>query len=306
MPEPMLIGIVICTRNRAIRVSELLENLRNLPKNVVEVVVVDSSTTADTFELINRQHSEKITYISSTPGLPHQRNLGVNHLLNRALPVEIVAFLDDDVSLPAGYFIEIGDQFAGHPDAACIGGFDLNLNVKPATAIETLLCLRGKRDFGRLLPSGIAVPIRDTFGTALTDWAPGHNLNVAAWALRKVVFNEKIRMYGEDVEFLLRLAQVGPIYASSSLGVHHNAESSGRDRLGEAESYNAGFRWWLAETYPSRFSKPRVVFSSLALMTGYALKGIMLRDRDAIHRSLGLVKFFVRLFAGRQVTQTTH
>lgn len=300
------VGLIICTRNRAARIASLLAEVRAQSSLPEFTIVVDSSDDLETLLSTENTGIEQLTYIRTSAGLPHQRNVGVAFAMQNFAQTNVIAFLDDDVALPIDYFEKVHRNFQTHHEAACIAGYDLNLNISKPSILEKALSLRANGDYGRLLPSGIAVPVNKFAGIIETDWAPGHSLNVAAWALQQVKFDSNIRMYGEDVEFLLRLARVGKIYISSDLGVYHNPEKSGRDGLAAAEAYNAGFRWWLTKKYPQRFSKPIVLFSSFALMAGYIVKSLVRRDRNSLWRALGLVTFFVRLALRQRVTQTVH
>jgi GT2 family glycosyltransferase len=296
--------LIVCTRNRYERAQNLVLNILEIPDGPEQIIVVDSSTIFRGFSL-PRNAFDRVIHIKSEPGLPFQRNLGIE-LAKRIGDPEILAFLDDDVSVPHDYFQNVRSEFQIRPDAACIAGFDSNLHLRDAHLFEKMVFLRGVNDQGKLLASGIAVPVTQINGLLQTDWAPGHSLNVALWALSEVRFNARIRMYGEDVEFLIRLSKQGPIYTSSKLGIQHNPEPSGRDAAAPAEMFNAGFRWWLAAEYPEKFSRMKVLVSSGALMFGYLIKAIAGADALALARAKGLKQFFCNLIKGEMVTQTEH
>ena len=281
----------------------LLENVKAEEASLHAVVVVDSSEDRQTEILCQEIGMPQLKYIKSEPGLPRQRNAGIGHMLGSHEGEFIISFLDDDVRVPSGYFESVRHQFEAIPESVCIAGFDLNLTEPASSLIHRLFFLREKNDQGKVLKSGIAIPVYHPTRLVECDWAPGHSLNIRASALRKVQFNSSIRMYGEDVEFLLRLGQVGKIHVGPPFGVWHNQEPGGREGAAAAEGYNAGFRYSLATVYPKRFSKYRVLVSTACLMVGYFLKGLVNQDKVSSQRAKGLFLFFYRLALRKSITQ---
>lgn len=307
MPENVFQCVVICTRNRPSRMAALMRNLDSLMPKPDFIVVVDSSDSNETEITVLHSPIKDVHYLKSTPGLPHQRNVGINYL--RSLlknSTATVSFLDDDIELPLNYFESVRNRFYEFPEAACIAGYDSNLKIRESKALERLFFLRSKDDSGKVLRSGIAIPVTTPTEVTFCQWAPGHTLNVPLSKLLDIEFNEGIRMYGEDVDFLWRLSARGVIITAPELGVVHHQEPSGRDKLPDIEAFNAGARWKLCSLDPGYFRKYQVLVSTFALMAYRLAKGLGTLDVASLSRAKGLWLFFFRLALGFRVTQTDY
>ena len=74
------IALIICTRNRPTYMRGLLQNLDSLTVIPGKILIIDSSDDDSTLHIIALPEvsvKERITYIKSLPGLPHQRNEGI-------------------------------------------------------------------------------------------------------------------------------------------------------------------------------------------------------------------------------------
>ena len=115
------VSIVICTRNRANRLSGTLGALRALrTSHGYEVIWVDNASTDDTAAVLQREiaHDAVSRYILGTRvGLGAARNLGWENARGR-----IVAFTDDDCYPSSDFVDAILAAFADHPGAGVIGG----------------------------------------------------------------------------------------------------------------------------------------------------------------------------------------
>jgi glycosyltransferase involved in cell wall biosynthesis len=97
----MNITVILCTYNRCQSLAKALDGIaaQVLPDSVEwELVVVDNNSTDRTREVVNefcRRHPARVRYIfEPQQGLSNARNAGI-----REARGEIVAFLDDDVSV---------------------------------------------------------------------------------------------------------------------------------------------------------------------------------------------------------------
>jgi GT2 family glycosyltransferase len=281
-----------------------LENVVAQRHALLDIVVVDSSTDDDTNHVVSQFRQFGVAYIRSKPGLPRQRNAGISHLALHSADSEIYSFLDDDVEIPDGYFENVWNEFKSLPEAASISGFDLGLSEPRQTIFHRMFGLRARNDTGRILKSGVAIPVYHPVGKVRVDWAPGHSLNVRKSTFEIANFDSSIRMYGEDVDFCLRANQAGELFIAESLGIWHRPERLGRESALDSEAYNAGFRYQLSKKWPCKVSTGWVLWSTLVLAVGYFLFGITKIDGIRIRKSLGLGKFFCRLFLRQQVTQS--
>jgi glucosyl-dolichyl phosphate glucuronosyltransferase len=116
-----MISAVICTRNRAEMVRDVLDGLakQSIPSRELETVLVDSaSSEGETQRLISMAKEFGARYWRlDQPGLSLARNKGLELAQG-----EIVAFLDDDVFLPACWAEAIADRFRSDPKIVALGG----------------------------------------------------------------------------------------------------------------------------------------------------------------------------------------
>ena len=109
-------ALIICTRSRSNQIDRWLSELATFIQSPSLVVIVDSNSSQQTFEIVKKHKTQSklhIEYVHSESGLPMQRNNGIEYLLNNSegeLP-EIVHFLDDDVSVQSNYFSTINSLF---------------------------------------------------------------------------------------------------------------------------------------------------------------------------------------------------
>jgi GT2 family glycosyltransferase len=115
MPNGERSTLAVVTRDRADILQRCL--LPTLAAGVAghPVLIVDQSKDERTAQLVNGLPS--VTYLRSEPGLSVGRNAAV-----AATTTELIAFTDDDVSLPAGWLDKIMALFAQHPDAGAVCG----------------------------------------------------------------------------------------------------------------------------------------------------------------------------------------
>lgn len=114
------ISIVLCTHNRAARLRETLHTLlalEALPGLEWELVVVDNNSTDGTRQVVDafaRQTPHAVRYLfEARQGVSFARNAG-----SQASRGEIIAFIDDDVALGAGWLTAFYRAFQ---DSHCIG-----------------------------------------------------------------------------------------------------------------------------------------------------------------------------------------
>lgn len=115
------VSIVICTRNRADRLSGTLQALRSLSTSrSYEVIWVDNASTDSTSAVLQRElaNDRLSRYVSEKQiGLGAARNFGWKNTRGK-----IVAFTDDDCYPSPDYVDALISAFADRPDAGVIGG----------------------------------------------------------------------------------------------------------------------------------------------------------------------------------------
>lgn len=119
-----MISVVICTHNRASSLVRALDSLArvNVPEGASwEVCVVDNASSDETRQVVEdfvARHGEvPVLYVyEPAAGLSHARNSGI-----AGTSGEIVAFLDDDVSVRGDWLVQLRQAFLEH-EPGCVGG----------------------------------------------------------------------------------------------------------------------------------------------------------------------------------------
>lgn len=133
--EANLVSAVVCTRNRGQSVISTVASILESEDCDFEVVVIDQSTDDSTEESIRRfQSDSRVRYFRSAEvGLGRARNSGL-----RVAKGAVVAFTDDDVTVPPNWLSTMAGVFAEHPQVAVAfcnvapAPFDENLGFIPA------------------------------------------------------------------------------------------------------------------------------------------------------------------------------
>ena len=121
--SPHRFSIVICTRNRARRLRQSLQSIRELkrdPSWSLEVIVVDNASDDDTrltAETAAGQGDEVVVVTEPQLGISHARNRGIATATG-----DVIIFIDDDVDLPPEFLDEYAKAWRRWPDAVAIGG----------------------------------------------------------------------------------------------------------------------------------------------------------------------------------------
>lgn len=305
--------LVVCTKDRHFILEEffkyLQENCKSTPK---DIVIVDASSDDRTHAVCIDQHSQgffSISYIKSQPGLPHQRNLALDFLEDsqQVLPESVIHFLDDDIYPSSNYFSNARILLERFQDAICVGGFDQDVKdaVPPKILILSSLFKAKSGQVSRAGFTRVAYPESDS---DFVEWVPGGMQNYRWSKLKFLRFDGRYRMYGEDVEMQIRAGKYGQIIVSNLLPVIHRKSLVSKDNLATAASYYSGFRYWLAQNYPDRFSRKLVLLGSFMLffynLTRFILSGTR-RHRDLAFGELIFLRRLILRQSLRPLTSFT-
>lgn len=196
------ISVVVCTFKRPLQladcVSELVRQAREIPGT--EVIIVDNNSgdsTADVATGLIRQHPGLVKYVLETkPGPCFARNRGRKEAAGR-----ILGFLDDD-AIPHtnwltninNYFREgIGHMVTGRVVARPVGGL-------PDWFPDNLRWVLAEYAYGDQRHE-IVYP---------DQGFPACNFAVSTEAFDRIGgFNERLRIYGEEVDFFKSLRDAG-------------------------------------------------------------------------------------------------
>ncbi len=206
---PIEASVVVCTRNRALRLRATLHDLtrQTLGRSAKwEILVVDNASTDDTAAVASALGDDpRVRYVYEPElGLSHARNRGAVEARGR-----VIIWIDDDVAIPDGWLDAWLAGIGAHPEASFFGGgIEVNFESPPPAWL-----LAGWRWFGSLfaersVPTA-GVPIR-------ADYLPfGANFAVRTTVQRRVVYDPALGrkagglVGGEETTLLKRLLDEG-------------------------------------------------------------------------------------------------
>ena len=117
------VAIVLPTHNRAALLRRALGSLvAQVPDSpAYPIIVVDNNSTDET-RAVCAEFGGRVQYVGEPrQGLSHARNAGVAAAA-AGRRSDIVAFVDDDIEVTAGWIEAISRAFAEHPEVDCVGG----------------------------------------------------------------------------------------------------------------------------------------------------------------------------------------
>jgi GT2 family glycosyltransferase len=300
-------ALIICTKDRASEISELLQTLKRFKDMPSVIVVVDSSADDATRSRVEQfQLATPLIYLHSLPGAAHQKNMGLEYLVqgSYADQISVVHFLDDDVRPKPDYFSTVLTKFELNPQAIVVGGFDETLKPESDSFLRKLFRLQDKRGSGFVLSSGICqVPLPTPTGDRAVDFVPGGMQSVLWSIAREHRFDGRVRIYGDEVEFQTRIQKFGDMLFSPDLPVMHKSATKSKDNSRLEQGYMDGFRWSLASKHPHRVRKTHVVWATIGLMIGELFRFTFIRRVESGERLLGHLDFFFRLALRKPVQQ---
>jgi len=295
------IALVICTRNRSSYMSGLLENLKALATIPSRIVIVDSSDDDLTHNLISTTDlrlAEKISYLKSTPGLPHQRNVGIKAILSshKFDQVEVISFTDDDCRLVPDYFEHLEKYVKSNSNYSAISGVLVPMQYAKSNVWRRIFCLDSKSS-GSILKSGFTTPIQCMDGICEVGWIPGGSMNIKRKILENSLFDSKLRMYGEDLKMSLMLKEFGPLLAHSKMEYQHLEATSGKDDLIDIIGFTDGIRWQLSRDFPHAIKRRYVLLSIIGSVMANSIGYIKSQNSNEVNKSLllGHLQFLSRL-----------
>lgn len=258
---------IICTRNRPHSLARTLSSLEQQAREIsCLILVVDASDpqTARTNKSLLSQPSfpESIHLLYSGPSsLARQRNHGLDHLPS---DVDIVFFLDDDVTLKPGYFHKIIDLFDQYPDLAGAGGYDVAHTAQPTSSARQLLHYLFLLDHpqpGRILPSGEASPPNRTQANhpISVEWLAGFSMAFRRSLLDRCRFDENLDGYShyEDRDLTVRIAEHGRLMTHPGARlIHHRSPKNRHDARQYNYSMTTHLYWFVEKNVEHPLRKP--------------------------------------------------
>lgn len=302
------IALCVCTRNRPDHVRNFLlhlEHLHSVPRICVIIDSSECSLTEDFVKTFSQNSLIEIRYIHSLPGLPHQRNVGIDFLKSLLFinQIKITSFLDDDVRVLPDYFETVSQLFNKYQAAISIGGYCAGEAEVNNQSLARRLSLIGSRETGVILKSGFAIPPLPNSEVMETQWIQGGAQNIRFEIFENEIFNGQIRMYGEDVEFYSRIFKYGKILCSNQLPVKHLQAKEERENLRSVWGYSDGFRWTMALNNRSGVKRYAVLLSTTYLIIAELFFWCCSFQETNKQRLNGHIDFILRLVRNAQVQQ---
>src|ERR1035437_4950203 len=171
--------VIVPTLNRPDCVEKLIDSILIQGSKPDKLSIVDAGSKSVNFEHyknVLEQSGIRFFLHKSTPGLTHQRNVGIQHI-----DCDIVVFSDDDVVFENNFFENIGKVFNEDSHKVIGGATGRMLNFKDSTtklsrAFRKLFYLARISD-GSILPSGFGLSI-DYMNQKFTSvgWLSGCNM----------------------------------------------------------------------------------------------------------------------------------
>jgi GT2 family glycosyltransferase len=261
--------LVICTRDRPDLLDETLETIMAGDRLPAEILVIDQSRERHQQLAAEPLRSGcQIRYRQLPPlGLGAGRNAGIEHASGN-----VVAFTDDDVSVPSGWFGTLVERLLGTDKRTMVTG--------PLLPTEPLA------------PGGFQLAVRtDATGAVYLKPGPRDVLVAANMAAHRATFQMvgpfEVRLGpgtkypggGEDNEFCLRLLRAGcAIHYRPEAAVYHRAWRPGSDYFPMRWRYGLG-------------------------QGGFYGKLLAARDRYGARRLMGHLGYYAIRFPWRIVTQ---
>ena len=253
-------AVVICTRNRP---RELKQTLRSVASQSGAeerlLLLIDGSDRDDakrTADVVQSWRDEKLPFhyhrYSGTPAGTRQRNAGIDLLPES---VDVIHFIDDDVTLQAGYFDALRGALNTHPHLFGVGGIITESEGSsprpPVHWGHRLFFLRTDRP-SCLLPSGQTTP---AWPIGEGDLQPAQWLSTCASSYRRRVFRThrfdpeatgpSPRL--EDLDFSFRVAQDGCLAVVPAAECVHHVSSRNRRSSAATTRERIARRYWFIE-----------------------------------------------------------
>jgi GT2 family glycosyltransferase len=282
-------AVVICTRNRP---TELAETLRSVVAQEGAtrrlVLIVDASDpentnrTAQAITTIGDDLPIQHCLFRSPPSSARQRNAGIEQL---PPSVDIVHFIDDDVTLRPGYFPALSTVLRTRPEVGGVGGLILEPDRSSGarrTAFLRRAFLLDHPDDGRVLPSG------RTTSAQIASSAPSHtDLRSTEWLsgcssycrslLETHRFDDALQGYSmmEDLDLSYRVGRETRLVVHPKAQLLHRRSQKNRFN---AERYHRALtvhqRWFVEKHFDSTGARMAywwsIVGRALALLTASA------------------------------------
>jgi GT2 family glycosyltransferase len=269
----MIVSLVICTKDRPHYLEETLLNIFLHKNGLKQVIIIDASRDSRTKEIVEnfqRKNRTHVVYKYCSPGLPKQKNLGIEIALNSNISVDAITFLDDDILVMPDYFIQLQSFILENPTWTAFTGVSLTNKRTKASIARRLFYLDSKKD-ASILKSGICTPIYSDTELLTAEWMPGASMTINPQILQYEKFNESMRIYYEDTEMSIRLNQHGLLQICHAMTYEHSQARIGHESGRDITAFSDGARWALSKNSNNKIKKRWILWS----LFGSSLKALV-------------------------------
>lgn len=257
-PSSLSEAVIICTRNRP---SDLRSTLQSIASQRAtsrrRVFVVDASNPAvrcenqDALQKIGPNHWHHLTY-DGTPSSARQRNYGISLIPSW---VDVIHFLDDDVTLHSGYFAALTHALHKDTNLGGVGGivYEDACSSPPhhTSPLATLFLLDGPP--GEMLSSGHAPSAQRYPPSASppTSPVPTEYLNGCSSYRREVIAETKFdpilntQSLCEDLDLSYRVSHSHDLKVIPEAKLTHHRSPRNRQSITRYARKMVVHRYWL-------------------------------------------------------------
>lgn len=244
---------IICTRNRPEELGRTLKSVASQTGTEERLVLVVDGSDPDEAESTRRiveTWTKELPFryhrFQGSPAHTRQRNAGIELL---PPSVNIIHFIDDDVTLRSGYFQGLRKALNQH-SLLGVGGqiFEPGRRSSHSSWVHRLFLLDSPIP-SHVLPSGQTSPPSTSSGEGVH---PAKWLSTCSSSYRRSVFR-KHRFDPEvegpsptlhDLDFSFRVAQDGPLAVTSAAQLEHHRSPKTRRNVHDAAAERAARRYW--------------------------------------------------------------
>jgi glycosyltransferase involved in cell wall biosynthesis len=226
--RPLNTTVVICSAHRPHVLAETVDSvLRGQSLSPREIII--SVFNQDHVAERTRAHSAVRVVLSCRQGTCAQRNVAA-----KLVRTPYTLFLDDDVELAPNFIESMERLLEQAQDAVAATGFLVIDGARGDTGLDRELTRSYAANYVRK---------QDNY-----DHGEGQNLFVRTMVFDKVLFDEKLPLYGwlEDLDFATNLLRYGRIIMNTETCLGHMASPSGRTsglRFGYSQIVNPLYLW---------------------------------------------------------------
>jgi len=212
--DSLKVSVIICTKDRPADVIRCVKSIFSQSRLPDELIVVDASFDNQLHDQLALHNQQQIAlkYVRSAPGLPHQRNIGVQQASGH-----IIFFFDDDIVLEADYLSEVILVFCSDNDYEVGGVMGDIYELRRARetwqwwryVLRKVFFLPRFAD-GSFLSSGSATWPYGLDHIQFTEFLAGGQTAYRSEVFDQEVFDENLEGYAlyEDADFSYRISRI--------------------------------------------------------------------------------------------------